>query len=222
VRAIILNSNAGKSYRFRSSSNAEDKEGFSGAGLYESKTGTLDNPEKPIEDAIRKVWASAWNDEAYLEREAYRIDERTMMMGILCHRNFPDERSNGVAITANLYRKGFPGFTVNVQRGEVSVVSPPDSVVCEQAIYTAPGRTNPNNAEVTIDYITYSNINGGKPVLSKSQATSLVQALDAIKSYFYYNISEQEGPEIEDYALDVEFKFDKNGSLYIKQVRPYR
>lgn len=222
IKQVIVNNNAGKSYRFRSSSNAEDMAGFSGAGLYDSKTGILDDTAKSIEKAIKNVWASTWNDEAYHERLWAGIDQRTIMMGILVHRNFPDESSNGVAITKNIYRPGFPGFTVNVQTDETSVVSPPDSVTCDQFICMNAGDINPMNRDVTADYLTYSNINKGKPVLTAAQVTQLYKALYAVKSFFYWNLAENTKPAFEDYALDIEFKFDKNGKLYLKQVRPYR
>lgn len=90
--------------RFRSSTNAEDAEGFSGAGLYTSKTGILNDKTESFEKAIKNVWASLWTYEAFTEREYYRIDHRRVFMGILVHRSFPNEDVNGVAITKNLYR----------------------------------------------------------------------------------------------------------------------
>ncbi|MDP6943963.1 MAG: PEP/pyruvate-binding domain-containing protein, partial [Myxococcota bacterium] len=41
--------------RFRSSTNAEDLGGFTGAGLYTSNTGDLNDPDRPPEEAIKKV-----------------------------------------------------------------------------------------------------------------------------------------------------------------------
>ncbi len=209
-------------YRFRSSSNAEDAPGFSGAGLYDSKTGKLNDPEKPIDAAIKKVWASAYSDAAYHERRACNIDERSMMMGVLAHRSFPDETANGVAITRNIYRNNFPGFTVNVQVGEVPVVAPPDSVTCEQFVCMKGYNIDPLNFDVTVDYLTMSNINHNKPVLTKKQITTLYEALAAVKSYFYYNKPDSDATEEQNYGLDIEFKFDNSGRLYLKQVRPYR
>jgi hypothetical protein len=222
VEAMIRANNAGKDYRFRSSANAEDVVGFSAAGLYESKTGKLDDKNKPIDMAIKKVWASAYTDVAYLERMAANINESTMMMGVLCHRSFPAEKANGVAITRNIYRPAFPGFTVNVQIDEVPVVSPPDSVTCEQFICMNANSVTPMNDDVTADYITYSNINHGKPVLTAVQVQELYSALRSVKLHYNYNkgtATEPGGPEP---ALDIEFKFDNNGKLYLKQVRPYR
>ncbi len=223
VNKAIVATGRWKAFRFRSSSNAEDMDGFSGAGLYESKTGILNDTDKPVDMAIKKVWASAWNDVAYNEREAWHIDENSVMMGILAHRSFPDEKANGVAITKNLYRPKFPGFTVNVQVGEVPVVSPPDSVTCEQFVCMNADVINILQDEVTIDYITYSNINNGKTVLSKKNVARLYNALAAAHKHYarLWAIDKSKAGQ-EGYALDIEFKFDSNGILYLKQARPYR
>ncbi len=206
-------------YRFRSSSNAEDAAGFSGAGLYTSKTGIAGSRDKPVDAAIKKVWASAWSEDAYHERRAYNIDDATMMMGILVHRSFPDEAVNGVAITRNIYRNNFPGFTINMQLGDVPVVSPPDSVTCEQVILMRGRDVDPTNFNVVADYLCTSNLNSNKPLLTKKQYAMLYAALESVQGHYYYQVSG--GPHPGD-ALDIEFKFDRNGKLYLKQVRPYR
>ena len=117
-------------FRFRSSTNAEDIEGFNGAGLYTSKSAELNNPSKSIEKAIKKVWASTWSYKAFMERSYFGIDQKSVAMAILCHRSFPGESANGVVITKNLYRKNYRGFVVNAQKGNVSVVKPPIDVTC--------------------------------------------------------------------------------------------
>lgn len=91
--------------RFRSSTNAEDMDGFSpGAGLYTSKTGVIGDTSKPVDKAIKKVWASLWGYNAFQEREYFQMDQSMVAMGVLVHRSFPDEAVNGVAVTRNIYR----------------------------------------------------------------------------------------------------------------------
>lgn len=214
-----------ESFRFRSSTNAEDIEGFNGAGLYDSKTGTLSDTSKTVEDAILDVWSSVWTLRAYQERELFNIDHRTVMMGILCHRNFPDEAANGVAITSNIYRKGFPGFTVNVQKGDVSVVSPPEGVTCEQFVMMNASAIDPLQDNVSVEYITHSSLNDKQPLLTKEEVEQLYDALYRIKQRFYQKPGfnqHRAAPGYEDFGVDVEFKFDKNGKLYVKQARPYK
>ena len=53
-------------------------------------------------------------------------------MGSLVHRSFPDELANGVLITKNIYRSEYAGITVNVQKGENSVVKPEEGVSCDE------------------------------------------------------------------------------------------
>ncbi len=204
--------------RFRSSTNAEDIGGFNGAGLYTSKTGDLSDPDKPVLDAVRAVWASVYTDRAFSEREYYGIDHRNIGMALLCHRSFPDEDANGVAITANIFDPAGlqPGFYVNVQEGGESVVLPEPGVTTDQFIYYYAQSGQP------IVYLNHSNqVPDGETVLTAAQAYDLGQALEAIHAYFAPVYGSGDGF----YGMDTEFKFDSsagNGSeLYVKQARPY-
>ena len=86
----------GTKVRCRSSTNNEDLPGFSGAGLYTSKTQHLD--EGHISKSVKQVYASMWNFRAYEERDFYRVDHFMAAMGLLCHPNFEEEQSNGVEL----------------------------------------------------------------------------------------------------------------------------
>lgn len=206
-------------FRFRSSTNAEDAEGFSGAGLYDSKTVDLTNPTKTIEKAIQKVWASLWSEQAFLERAYFNIDQFSVSMGILVHRSFPNEAVNGVAITKNIYRDNYIGFVINAQLGDVSVVDPPAGVTCDQFI-CAPKDINSSFTN-TIEVIAHSNLNGKKLVMTTAEIENLANQLDLIKHYYFNKISKNY-KSYEDFGLDIEFKLDeKTRKLYIKQVRIY-
>ncbi|MDZ4795642.1 MAG: PEP/pyruvate-binding domain-containing protein [Bacteroidota bacterium] len=208
-------------YRFRSSTNAEDVKGFNGAGLYESKTGSLTDPTKPVEKAIKAVWASLWDERAFAERQYFKIDQHSVAMGILVHRAFGEELSNGVAITKHLYRDNYPAYTINVQVGEISVVTPPDSVTCDEAIISLGEVTGSKNA--AIEYIGRSSLSKEKPVLTNEQIALLARYLTAIKEHFFYKVEKGNPRGVTDfwnYGLDIEFKIDAHsGNLYIKQAR---
>lgn len=207
--------------RFRSSTNAEDLNGFNGAGLYDSESAELGSSSDPVDVAIKTVWASLWSYRAYEEREYYSIPHLDIGMAVLSHHSFPDEEANGVAITANIYdTTGMePAFYINVQLGEESVVQPEAGVTSDIFLYyyDMPGQP--------IVYLDHSSlVQDGETVLSNAQVYELGTGLSAIHSYFY----EVYGSE-DFYGMDVEFKFDDDWDddetdepqLWIKQARPY-
>ena len=209
--------------RFRSSTNAEDLDGFTGAGLYTSKTGNLAAWDTVL-SAIREVWSSVWYYRAFDEREYRSIDHRSVAMALLVHHNFPDEEANGVAITNNIFDStGLnPAFYINAQVGDTSVVQPDPTVTTDEIVYYYSAPNTP------IVYISESNMVAveGEHVLTARQIHDLGMALAAIHEAF----SPAYGPAsgLNDngwYAMDTEFKFDDRGTgepqLFMKQARPY-
>jgi pyruvate, water dikinase len=209
-------------FRFRSSTNAEDVEGFTGAGLYTSKTGSLTNPDKSVERAVKKVWASLWTLRAFEERENANIDQRSLAMGILVHRAFGTEEANGVAITKNLYRDAYPAFTINVQKGEVSVVQPENGEIPEQFLIKQTFNITGKD-DIAVDYISHSALNGYQPLLTQAEIKQLAAYLEAIKRHFYYASGGMVlAEEYFNFGMDVEFKLDKGTrKIYIKQARVF-
>lgn len=205
-----------KNFRFRSSTNAEDLDDFNGAGLYDSKTGILGDSIKTFEKAIKQVWASVWNEASYNERELFGIDQHNIAMGVLVHRSFPDELANGVVITKNIFRENFPGITVNVQKGENSVVKPEKGEICEQfvAYHFNSGK---DDTDFDVDYTSNSNLNNNEPLLSRKEMSRLFLVSSKIeeKMYRYWRKNRF-------HPVDIEFKIvGINRDLYIKQVRPF-
>jgi pyruvate, water dikinase len=213
----------GQSMRFRSSTNSEDLDGFPCAGCYESHTGDAEDWDDTL-DAIRDTWATVWLFRTFEERSYYGIDHFSVGMGLLVHHNFPDEEANGVALTANPFDpEGLdqPAFYVNVQTGgQAEVVHPPPGVTSDEYLYyySAPGYPQ--------TYLSQSNlVDAGGHVLTPRQAFDLGNTLKLIHERF----SAAYGPKSGNqgwYAMDVEFKFDDEGSdtgprLYIKQARPH-
>ena len=208
--------------RFRSSTNAEDLDGFTGAGLYDSKTGSKTDSQDPILRAIRQVWASVWYFRAYEERSYRNIDHRAVGMALLVTPAFGTELANGVAITANPFDPAGlePGFYINAQLGEAPVVSPDAGVLADQFLYhyDMPGQP--------IVYIANSTlIDSGKTVLTSSQIYSLGTALKEIHR-FYQTAYGKDASKW--YAMDTEFKLTVNPDdpsgppvIVMKQCRPY-
>jgi len=199
--------------RFRSSTNAEDIEGFNGAGLYDSYTGTLTDLDKPIDKAIKKVWASLWNLRAFEEREYFKIDHKTVAMGVMVHRSYPSEAANGVVITKNLYDERISAITINVQIDEISVVSPENNYLPDQILYYT------YSDEGIIEYLNHSNVPGmeGKTVITTNELKVLKDYCLAIH-YHYCRLNFECKP------IDIEFKVDVvegNRKIYIKQARLY-
>jgi hypothetical protein len=204
--------------RFRSSTNAEDVNGFNGAGLYSSSSGDPEDDSDPVEDAIRLVWSSVWNYRAFEEREYYSIDHTNIGAAVLSHRSFPNEESNGVAITGNIFDStGLePAYYINVQTGGTSVVLPPPGITSDQLLYYYDFPNQP------VVYIANNNLTWDDgPVLTTSEIYELGGALKAIHNHFYTVY----GSAGAFYGMDVEFKFDNEATgkteVYIKQARPY-
>jgi len=205
-----------KNFRFRSSTNAEDLDDFNGAGLYDSKTGIMGDSIKTFEKAIKQVWASVWNEASYNEREIYGIDQHNIAMGVLVHRSFPDELANGVVITKNIFRQNFPGITVNIQKGENSVVKPEKGEVCEQFV-AYHFNSGTSDEDFDVDYTSNSNLNNNEPLLSRTEMSRLFMVSKKIeeKMYRYWRKNAF-------HPVDIEFKIvGESRDLYIKQVRPF-
>ena len=208
--------------RLRSSTNAEDLDGYTGAGLYTSVSGDPSDPTRPVMDAVREVWSSVWYFRAFEERTYRSIDHLSVGMALLVHRSFPGEEANGVALTANPFDSSGlePGLYVNVQYGEASVVKPESGITTDQFIYhySMPGQP--------VVFISRSNlVPSGTTVLSTAQTYKLGKALDAIHKHFLPSYGPAAGDTSSWYAMDVEFKFDgeagQEPSLYVKQARPH-
>jgi len=211
-----------QNFRFRSSTNAEDVPGFNGAGLYDSKTGNVTSTKKTIDKAIKEVWASLWKQRAFEERLFFNIDQHNLAMGILVNKAFGTEEANGVAITKNLYRNNYPAFTVNVQKGEESIVQPNDNIRAEQFVINLSGDIINVPNELAVDYICHSSLQPNTPVMTKSEVRTLATYLLAIKNHYWKIYGRNRHVDFNNFAMDVEFKLDNTTrKLFIKQARLY-
>lgn len=213
--------------RFRSSSNAEDSLSFNGAGLYTSKSGcaadsatdTVSACEagreaEPVDDALKKVWASLWSFGAYEEREYYQLDHAAVGMGVLVNPRFADERANGVAFTGNPTSLEDPRYTVNVQLGEVPVVGSTPGVVAElDRLRVEQGMV------VSIDRETASTlVPEGDTVLDDARLRELGELLWAVARDYPVDEVPPEGTRL---MHDLELKITADDRLVLKQIRPF-
>lgn len=202
--------------RFRSSTNVEDLAQFSGAGLYTSAGASRVEGEAAIADAVRVVWASAWNQQAFVERDFYRVDHARVRMGVLVHPAFVDELANGVAVTINEFAQNRPAFYINSQVGEVSVTNPTGQAVPEQILYYI-WYEEPEYEVITRSslLVNQSDWPGGMSVFTADELAELVDMLERIHNHFRPLY-----PPRSDFAMDVEFKLGPGREIFIKQARP--
>ena len=161
-----------------------------------------------------------------MEREYFGIDQKSIAMGVLCHRSFPDEKANGVVITKNLYRKNYRGFVINAQYGETSVVNPPDDISCEQMICYSDKNDSFYGKKEIVEYLSYSNIlpDSIEYVLSTNEVVRLTSAISKIKNKLYKlnKMNKKQTPYYE-YGLDFEFKiYGPERDIYLKQIRSFK
>ena len=220
--------------RFRSSTNVEDTEHFTGAGLYESFSGCLaddldgdtvgpsicdptENNERGVFRAIRKVFASFYNDNAFLERLRHGVDESHVGMAILVHHSFPDELelANGVAV----YTKRSSTFSecrLVTQHGATSVTNPEGGAIAEEvSVFITSSGISPS-------VVQYSNL---VPI----GVTVLDWSDEYVELAQYLKLAAQEFERVTgktQYTLDFEYKKVEPGGgalpaggLVVKQIR---
>ena len=201
----------GQSLRYRSSTNNEDLPGFSGAGLYDSKTQDPDETaEDGIDKSIKGVWASLWNFRAFTEREFHRVDHLAAAMGVLVHPNFSDELANGVAVSFDPFSGRDGSYYVNTQLGEDLVTNPEAHSVPEEMLLHPDG---------TYTVLSRSNqIPAGELLMSDAQIEQLRLALGTLHDRFAVLYGVEPG---EQFAMEIEFKITSDNVLSIKQARPW-
>ena len=218
--------------RFRSSTNVEDSEHFTGAGLYDSYSGCLGddldedpagpsrcNPEQPekrgVFRALRRVYASFYNDNAFLERLRHGVDEATVGMGVLAHYSYPDEIewANGVAtftVDRRTEQRRVEGRLVT-QAGAVSVANPDTAARPEQVTFSRFSSWGPFFEVVSRSSLVPL---GGTVLGWPREYEQLYSLLDAAAAEFAVVF-----PEKRRVTLNFEYKRVAPGRLEVKQIR---
>jgi phosphoenolpyruvate synthase/pyruvate phosphate dikinase len=199
----------------RSSTNAEDLEGFNGAGLYDTVPNV--KGKKALGEALKQCWASLWNFTAVEERSFYGIDHRHVYFGVLVQIGV-NATAAGVLITKNLFDlEDDRSFTINAKRGlGLRVVA--GTTVPEQVIYD-PGNRGTKIVSRSDDptMLIFDAQGGVKEVpnphkdviLSEVRARLLGSAVEKVRPLFK-----------PDSPLDVEWLLEGD-RVWIVQARPY-
>jgi hypothetical protein len=218
VEAAVQQRFGSERVRFRSSSNTEDLPGFNGAGLYTSVSAELGDDSRPVDVALRAVWASLYNARAYDERAYARIDERSVAMGVLVHGAFLGERANGVAVSRNVLEPTRGDiYYLNAQAGEASVTNPAPGVATDQLIYRW-GREPPIVYHSSSSLLEALGSQG--QALADEEVVDLSCALRTVHEVFEPLLNPDGGNRW--FAMEVEFKFlGPERQLLIKQARPH-
>jgi rifampicin phosphotransferase len=205
----------GRGVFVRSSSNAEDMPNFSGAGLYD----TVPNVKEAnkIIEAVKTVWASLWNFEAYEARERNFIDHKKTYMGVLIQVGVNMD-NGGVMITKDPFNKENKGAVyIAATRGHnVQVVD--NRKIPEQILFSPESDSaqvlTRSNQEAVISFdagggLKETPVSTDRRILTDAMARNLVKAAMEIKKLF--------GGEREQ---DIEWGY-MQGRIYILQSRPY-
>jgi hypothetical protein len=224
----------GARIRFRSSTNLEDTARFSGAGLYDSFSGCLEDDadadaagpshcdpsessERGVFRAIRKVFASFYNENAVIERLRHGVDESVAGMALLVHFSVPDEQemANGVA-TVEWHRGNPHEVTVRIvsQAGADPVTNPESGATAEVVVARSAGAAL---EAASLELAEPSSLMPpGETVMRWTDdyrilLGQLEAASRAWEAYF---------PGAEPVELDFEYKKQRPGVIGLKQMRP--
>ncbi|MBK7072547.1 MAG: PEP/pyruvate-binding domain-containing protein [Myxococcales bacterium] len=200
----------------RSSTNAEDLPGFSGAGLYD----TIPNAKgvDAVGQAVKDVWASVWTLRGYEERQLFGIDH-TKVYGAVLVQVGVNATAAGVLVTAHPTDPAQQTtYTINAKSGlGLRVVE--GKKVPESLLYDVHNRglrilsRSDEDTMLVFDgqggVREVPNPKKGQPVITQARAEVLGRAARDIWGLF--------SP---DSPLDIEWLF-VGDQLYIVQARPY-
>ncbi len=218
VYAKVKKDLKGKGVFVRSSTNAEDLEGFNGAGLYDTVPNVKSKDQ--LADAIRQVWGSLWNFMAVEERGLFGIDHRACYPGILVQIGV-NATAAGVLVTKNLYDPDdVNSYTINAKRGlglrVVGGTTVPEQIIFDTSNYGTKIISRSDDPTMLVFDEQNGNVkevpNDNKDViLSEYRAYLLAMACKKLIPLFDWSSK---------YPLDIEWVFEGD-KVWIVQARPY-
>jgi hypothetical protein len=208
----------GRGVFVRSSSNSEDLPNFSGAGLYSSVPNVKE--EEKLVEAVKKVWSSLWNFDAYEARVRNYVSQTDVYMSALVQIGVDMDRG-GVMITKDPFEEERKNAVyISAVCGHNSRI-PDNKGIPEQILF------NPQSNSVIVKTLSQqenalafdekgdlretrdncANLQGR--VLSDLQARNLAKAAMNIKRAFGNKKTQ-----------DIEWGI-MNGRIYVVQARPF-
>jgi pyruvate,water dikinase len=175
----------------RSSATAEDLPGASFAGQQDTFLDVVG--EDAVLRAVRRCWASLWNERAVAYRRANAIDDGVMAMAVVVQR-MVDATAAGVMFTADPITGRRHQAVIDAAHGLG------DAVVS--------GKVDPDHyiADTASGEILERDEKGDQAVLNHAQVRELVELGDKIERYLGS-------------AQDIEFAIDQEGKVWVVQSR---
>ena len=176
----------------RSSATAEDLPGASFAGLQDTYLGIVG--EDQLIRAVRRCWASLWNERAVAYRRVNRIDDHGIAMAVVVQA-MVHATAAGVMFTAD-------PITGHRHRSVIDAAQGLGDVVVS-------GKVDPDHyvADPRSGQILERNSKDGRPALEDAQVRELVELGEHIERHLG-------DPQ------DIEFAIDRDGKIWIVQSRP--
>jgi pyruvate,water dikinase len=200
----------------RSSAQGEDAAGASFAGLHDSFL--FVSGSEAVLEAVRAVWASAFNERALAYRRSRGIPEIDISIAVLVQRMI-DAETSGVSFTANPNNGNVHELVVSALYGAgeglVSAGLDADTYIIDKDSRSVESQIAEKREALRFDRNAGSGLQSvavdvtrvTQPSLSQPQLTEVVERSLAIERAFGR-------------PQDIEFSFDEDGRLFILQARP--
>lgn len=205
---------AGKAIFVRSSSNSEDLPNFSSAGLYTSVANVIDT--ESLTKAVKTVWASTYNYEAYETRQILGLSDDLIKMSVLIQVAIDTDKA-GVMITRDPFDKTRPYITYIAAKYGLGIKVVEGKAMAEQVMYSSWSKAiqvlSLSDEKTALKLakdggVIEQPLHGDQSILDEQLIVGLAKIAQQIK--YLFNSQDQ----------DIEWA-EKQGKIFILQSRPY-
>jgi pyruvate,water dikinase len=163
--------------------------------------------------ALKKVYASLWNERAFEERAYWGIDHRLAYMGIAVEPSFVLEKLDAVAVTNLDAGDGGALYRVVSQGERQGVVRPADPTLVAE---TMTFRRGADGQPAEFKILTPSSLSPA-PLWTDAKRAELATLLFQVHDHFATKVY----PMLVRPSIDVEIKLTRDDRIVFKQARPY-